>query len=224
LIAPNSERLEQLIPFSEWDGKDMKGLYILLKAKGQCTTDHISPAGPWLKYRGHLRKISDNIFQGAQNAFTSEAGRGKDPLDGETKTFAEIARHLQAEGLGWVAVGDENYGEGSSREHAAMSPRYLGCRAVIVKSFARLHETNLKKQGILPLKFSNPSDYDRVLQDDRINLIGLAQLSSKKPVTMNLEHANGKSETLQLQHSLTPEQVEWFKAGSALNLIRRNST
>jgi aconitate hydratase len=223
MIAPNSDRLEKLIPFSEWDGKDMEGLYILLKANGQCTTDHISPAGPWLKYRGHLRKISDNIFQGAQNAFTNEAGKGKDPLDGETKTFAEIARHLQAEGLGWVAIGDENYGEGSSREHAAMSPRYLGCKAVIAKSFARLHETNLKKQGILPLKFSNPSDYDRILQDDRIHLMGLTQLAPKKSVTLILDHSNGKSEKLQLQHSLTPEQVEWFKAGSALNLIRRNS-
>jgi aconitate hydratase len=204
LISPDSERLERLLPFAEWDGKDMKGLYILLKAKGQCTTDHISPAGPWLKYRGHLRKISDNIFQGAQDAFMSEAGKGKDPLDGETKTFAEIARHLQAEGLGWVAIGDENYGEGSSREHAAMSPRYLGCKAVIAKSFARLHETNLKKQGILPLKFAKPSDYDRILQGDRINLVNLDQLAPKKPVTLILEHANGKSETLELQQSLTP--------------------
>jgi aconitate hydratase len=219
-IPPNSERLQILQPFPVWDGKDLEMLPILVKAKGQCTTDHISPAGPWLKYRGHLDKISDNIFLGATNAFTGQSGKGKDQLDNQVKSFAETARHYKSQGLGWIAIGDENYGEGSSREHAAMSPRHLGCKAVIAKSFARLHETNLKKQGILPLKFSQSSDYDRILEDDRLSLVGLSKLAPKNPVTLEIHHANGKIEKLKVQHSLTPEQIEWFKAGSALNLIR----
>jgi len=220
LINPNSERLAVLQPFSSWDGNDLERLPILLKARGQCTTDHISPAGVWLRYRGHLDKISDNILLAADNAFTQTPGTGIDQLDGKVKSLPEIARHYHAEGLGWVVIGDENYGEGSSREHAAMSPRYLGCKVVIAKSFARLHETNLKKQGILPLVFLSSGDYDKIRADDRVSLIKLKDLAPGKPVTMRLDHADGSTETIQLSHSMTEEQIRWFKAGSALNLIR----
>ncbi|MBI1869930.1 MAG: aconitate hydratase [Chlamydiae bacterium] len=219
-VSPQSERLKLLQPFEKWKPQDFEKLAILVKAKGQCTTDHISPAGPWLKYRGHLDKISDNMFSGAINSFNGETGIGKDILDGQIKNFSATARHYQANHLGWVAIGDQNYGEGSSREHAAMSPRHLGCKVVIAKSFARLHETNLKKQGILALKFSNPSDYDQIKEDDRISIKNLAQLTPGKPVIMILHHADGKMEILELKHSFTPDQIEWFKAGSALNLIR----
>ena len=220
IVSPTSPRLQLLEPFPAWSGKDFERLPILLKAKGQCTTDHISPAGKWLQYRGHLDKISDNIFLGADNAFTQAPGTGVDQLDGQTKPLAQIARHDKQSGLGWVAVGETNYGEGSSREHAAMSPRYLGCLAVIVKSFARLHETNLKKQGILPLTFQEPDDYQKIRVDDRISLIKLAQLAPGQPVTMLVHHRDGSTETAQLNHSLTNEQIRWFKAGSALNVIR----
>lgn len=220
VIAPDSERLQRLEPFAPWDGGDLVNLPVLVKAKGQCTTDHISPAGPWLRYRGHLDKISDNIFAGAANAFTGEAGKGKDILDGAIKPFAGIARHYKSAGLGWVAVGDNNYGEGSSREHAAMSPRHLGCRAVIAKGFARLHEANLKKQGILPLRFSDPRNYGRILEDDRISLTGLAQMEPGKPLRAILHHADGTQETMELSHTMTRDEIEWFRAGSALNLMR----
>ncbi|MBI3324987.1 MAG: aconitate hydratase [Candidatus Omnitrophica bacterium] len=219
-IKPGSERLQTLAPFPAWDGREFERLPILLKATGQCTTDHISPAGKWLRYRGHLDKISDNVFLGASNAFTTQAGTGVDQLTGQVKPLSEIARHYKAQGLGWIVVGEENYGEGSSREHAAMSPRYLGCQAVVAKSFARLHETNLKKQGILPLTFVNPRDYDAIRVDDRISLVGLQTLAAGSSATMRLQHADGSTDAVSLAHSLTDEQIRWFKAGSALNLIK----
>ncbi|HEY9776688.1 MAG TPA: aconitate hydratase [Planktothrix sp.] len=222
-VDPKSDRLQLLEPFAPWDGKDYTSLAVLLKANGKCTTDHISPAGPWLKYRGHLDKISDNMFIGANNCFTKEPGTGIDVLDKQVKQLPAVARHYKKEGLGWVSIGDQNYGEGSSREHAAMSPRFLGCKAVIVRSFARIHETNLKKQGILAFTFANPSDYDKIKEDDRIALTGLANLTPGKPVEMTITHADGKTEKCELKHTMTEEQIDWFKAGSALNLIRQRS-
>jgi aconitate hydratase len=220
-VKLDSERLQLLQPFAAWDGKDYDHLAILVKAKGKCTTDHISPAGPWLRYRGHLDKISDNMFTGAINAFGGEAGKGRDVLSGETGVpFPKIARHYKAEKLGWVAIGDENYGEGSSREHAAMEPRFLGGKAVIARSFARIHETNLKKQGMLPLVFENPADYDKVQETDRISIVGLKDLAPGKPVTVILHHADGKDEAIRCRHSFSAEQIAWFKAGAALNLLR----
>jgi aconitate hydratase len=220
-VQPDSERLQLLAPFAAWDGKDFIQLPVLLKALGKCTTDHISPAGPWLRYRGHLDKISDNMFIGAINAFTKEVGQGKDTLDGTTKTFPAVARHYNKEKLGWVVIGDQNYGEGSSREHAAMSPRFLGCKAVIVRSFARIHETNLKKQGILALTFNNPHDYDKIQETDRVSLLELKKLAPGRLVDAEIQHADGSKESIQLKHTMTQEQIEWFQAGSALNLIRQ---
>jgi aconitate hydratase len=218
VIPPDSERLQLLGPFVAWDGKDFIDLPILVKTKGKTTTDHISPAGPWLRFRGHLDKISDNMFLGAVNAFTGEAGKGVNPLTGETgQPFAKIARALKAAGQQWVVIGDENYGEGSSREHAAMSPRYLGCAAVIVKSFARIHETNLKKQGILPLTFQDPRDYDRFEQDDRVSIVGLYALEPGQPVTVRIRKRDGRTEEIKTNHTMTREQIAWFRAGSALN-------
>lgn len=198
----------------------MKGLRLLLKAKGKCTTDHISPAGKWLKYRGHLDNISNNMFTGAFNAFTGEAGTGKDDLDGETKEFNEVARHYKAEGIGWIAVGDENYGEGSSREHAAMSPRLLGARAVIVRSFARIHQTNLKKQGILPLTFSDPADYEKVQEGDVIDIAGVTDLAPGSKLTVTLNHTDGSTDTFEVNHAFTEMELVWFRAGSVLNHMR----
>jgi len=192
---------------------------VLLKAKGKCTTDHISMAGPWLRYRGHLDNISNNMFIGAINYFTNEAGKVKDQLNGETKTVPEVARHYKSESLGWVVIGDENYGEGSSREHAAMEPRFLGGKAIIVKSFARIHETNLKKQGMLPLTFADPKDYDKIMEDDKVNIVGLSELSPGKQVKMILKHKDGSEDEIMLNHTMNAAQIEWFKAGSALNLI-----
>ena len=220
-VAPTSDRLQLLNPFTPWDGKDFVDHLVLAKAKGKCTTDHISPGGPWLKYRGHLDNISNNMLLGADNAFTGEIGKGKNQLSGATAVeFAKIARDYQKAEKGWVIIGDENYGEGSSREHAAMSPRFLGCSAVITKSFARIHETNLKKQGVLALTFANPADYDKVQEADKVTLGGLKDLAPGKPVEMTLTHANGSTEKVQLKHSYNAEQLNWFKAGSALNLIR----
>jgi aconitate hydratase len=220
-VDPGSERLQILSPFQPWDGKDYAELPLLLKAKGKCTTDHISPAGPWLRFRGHLDKISDNMFNGAVNAFTGEAGKGKNLLSGTpSRSFAETARDYKARGLRWVAVGDENYGEGSSREHAAMSPRFLGAAAVISRSFARIHESNLKKQGILPLTFTSPTDYDKVEESDRISLVGLKDLAPSQPVRAILHHSDGTAEELRLRHTLNQEQIDWFKAGSALNVLK----
>ena len=219
-IPPTSERLQLLQPFPRWDGKDFDKLPLLIKTKGKTTTDHISPAGPWLKFRGHLDKISDNMFLGANSAFTSEPGKGTNVLTGEGNlTIAQIARAYKAKGIGSVVVGDENYGEGSSREHAAMSPRFLNVRVVITKSFARIHETNLKKQGILALTFADPRDYDKIEQQDRISVTGLNNLAPGKPVQVIIHKADGTTHTIQTNHSITEPQIAWFKAGSALNAL-----
>ncbi len=214
-VSPTSERLQKLAAFAPWDGRDLDGLAVLLKTKGKCTTDHISPAGPWLKYRGHLDRISDNMFLGATNSFTGQAGHVRSGA-----TPAEAARTYKKEGRGWIVVGDENYGEGSSREHAAMSPRLLGGRAIVAKSFARIHETNLKKQGMLAATFRNPADYDKVREDDRVSVSGLGAFAPGKPLKLTLKHTDGSSETVELAHSYTPEQIEWFRAGSALNRLK----
>jgi aconitate hydratase len=219
-IPPTSERLQLLQPFPRWDGKDFEKLPLLIKTKGKTTTDHISPAGPWLKFRGHLDKISDNMFLGANNAFSSEPGKGTDVLTEETGlTMAQIARRYKAKGIGSIVVGDENYGEGSSREHAAMSPRFLNVRAVITKSFARIHETNLKKQGILALTFADPKDYEKIEQQDRISVTGLTNLAPGKPVQVIIHKTDGNALTIQANHSMTAQQLAWFKAGSALNAL-----
>ncbi len=219
-IPPTSERLQLLQPFPRWDGKDFEKLPLLIKTKGKTTTDHISPAGPWLKFRGHLDKISDNMFLGANNAFFPEPGKGTDVLTGETGlTMAQIARRYKAKGIGSIVVGDENYGEGSSREHAAMSPRFLNVRVVITKGFARIHETNLKKQGILALTFADPKDYEKIEQQDRISVTGLSSLAPGKPVKVTIHKTDGTSLTIQANHSITDQQIAWFKAGSALNAL-----
>jgi aconitate hydratase len=221
VIAPDSERLQRLEPFAAWDGSDLVELPLLFKARGKCTTDHISPAGKWLRYRGHLDKISDNMLTGAVNAFTGKAGETLDQRSGEPGlAAAAVARRYKADGLHWVIVGDDNYGEGSSREHAAMSPRFLGCAAVIARSFARIHETNLKKQGVLVLRFEDPADYDRVLETDRVSVTGLAELAPEAPLSVILHHADGSTHAVRVSHTLSDDQIEWFKAGSALNLLR----
>jgi aconitate hydratase len=221
-VDPNSERIQLIHPWPAWDGKDFLDLPVLIKTKGKTTTDHISPAGVWLRYRGHLDKFSDNMFLGAINAFTDEAGHGLNVLTGERgQTISQIARHYKAQGVKWVVVGDSNYGEGSSREHAALSPRLLGGAAVIVRSFARIHESNLKKQGLLALTFPNPADYDKIREDDRISLVGLKDLAPGKPVQCIIKHSDGTSETLNLNHSYGASQVEWFRLGSALNLFQK---
>jgi aconitate hydratase len=221
-IDPASNRLQQLAAFTPWDQRDYSNLPVLIKAEGKCTTDHISPAGKWLRFRGHLDNISDNMFSGAVNAFTGEAGKVRNPLTGEKGVEpAKVARDLKAKNQKWVVIGDENYGEGSSREHAAMSPRFLGAAAVITRSFARIHESNLKKQGILPLTFADAADYDKVREDDRVSLLDLAHLTPGKPVKMLLAHGDGTKEEVMLNHSLNAEQIEWFKAGSALNYMRK---
>ena len=219
-VPPTSERLQLLQPFPRWDGKDFEKLPLLIKTKGKTTTDHISPAGPWLKFRGHLDKISDNMFLGANNVFSSEPGKGTDVLTGESGlTMAQIARRYKAKGIGSIVVGDENYGEGSSREHAAMSPRFLNVRVVMTKSFARIHETNLKKQGILALTFADPKDYEKIEQQDRISVTGLSSLAPGKPVQVIIHKTDGKMLTIQANHSITEQQIAWFKAGSALNAL-----
>ncbi len=221
-VAPDSERLQLLEPFEAWDGDDLTGLRVLLKAAGKCTTDHISPAGPWLRYRGHLENISQNLFIGANNAFTpDQSGQGVDVRDGSVKPLPDLAREYRDAGIPWVAVGDENYGEGSSREHAAMEPRLMNGRAVLARSFARIHETNLKKQGILALTFADPADYEKVQVDDEIDVVGLDGLAPGAPVTVVLRHADGSTDEIETSHTLSDEQIEWFKAGSALNLLRQ---
>jgi aconitate hydratase len=223
VVQPTSERLQLLEPFEPWDGADITDLPILLKAAGKCTTDHISMAGPWLKYRGHLENISGNLFLGAINAFTGAAGEGVDQLDGTVKAFPEIARHYHEAGQEWVAVGDETWGEGSSREHAAMEPRFRGCRDIIVRSFARIHEANLKKQGVLALTFADPTTYDAIGQDDRISIVGLAELAPGRPVECVLHRADGTTLEFRCNHTMSEEHIEWFRAGSALNIIRARS-
>lgn len=220
-IDPASERLQRLQPWPAWDGRDLIEMPVLLKAKGKTTTDHISPAGPWLRYRGHLDRFSDNMFMGATNAFTAETGKGRNVLTGEShQTFAAIARSYKTHGRKWVVIGDRNYGEGSSREHAALSPRLLNGAAVIARSFARIHESNLKKQGLLALTFQNADDYDRIREDDRISLIDLDELAPGEPVDCLVRHADGTTEVLSLAHSFSAPQLEWFRAGAALNLVR----
>ncbi len=219
-VKDDSDRLQLLEPFPPWNGSDYEDLAVLLKARGKCTTDHISQAGPWLRFRGHLDHISDNLFLGANNAFTSEPGQGIDLETGETKSLPRLARDYKERGIRWVAVGDENYGEGSSREHAAMEPRHLGGVAVIARSFARIHETNLKKQGVLPLTFADGADYEKVQATDRISIHGLESLEPGRPLEAVIHHADGSSDTVRLNHSFNAEQVEWFKKGSALNVLR----
>jgi aconitate hydratase len=219
-VSETSERLQILKPFVKWDGKDFVNHRLLVKAKGKCTTDHISPAGKWLRFRGHLDRISDNMLLGATNFFQPEPGKGLNQLTGaRTETLSAIARQYKKAGERWVVVGDDNYGEGSSREHAAMSPRFLGASTVLVKTFARIHETNLKKQGVLAITFRNPSDYDKIKETDQVSVIGLSTFKPGVDLTLKLTHQDGSSESFPVKHSYNQEQIEWFKAGSALNLI-----
>jgi aconitate hydratase len=219
-VNPESKRLQLLAPFAAWEGTDLKGLKLLIKAKGKCTTDHISMAGPWLKFRGHLDNISNNMLIGALNFFNEKTDSVKNQLTGEYGPVPATQRAYKAAGIGSIVVGDENYGEGSSREHAAMEPRHLGVRAVLVKSFARIHETNLKKQGMLALTFANKEDYDKILEDDSIDIEGLMAFTPGKPLQLVLNHADGSNETIQVNHTYNAQQIEWFKAGGALNIIR----
>ena len=222
-VSPTSERLQMMEPWPAWDGRDFLDLPVLLKTKGKTTTDHISPAGPWLRYRGHLDKFSDNMFLTAINAYTGEPGKTKNVLTGEAGVaVSKVARAYKAAGVKWVVVGDHNYGEGSSREHAALSPRLLGGAAVIARSFARIHESNLKKQGLLALTFSDPANYDNIREDDRISLVGLSQMAPGKPVECRVRHADGTTESMMLKHTYGGSQLEWFRKGSALNLFHRN--
>ena len=219
-VDPASERIQLMQPWPAWDGQDYLDMPVLIKTRGKTTTDHISPAGPWLRFRGHLDKFSDNMFLGAINAYIGEAGKSKNVLTGKAgQSVASNARYYKSQGIKWVVVGDANYGEGSSREHAALSPRLLGGVAVIARSFARIHESNLKKQGLLALTFQNPADYDRIREDDRISLVGLSGMEPGKPVTCRVRHANGETETLLLNHTFSAPQIGWFRAGSALNLV-----
>lgn len=221
-VAPTSDRLQLLEPFAAWEGTDLFGLKLLIKAKGKCTTDHISMAGPWLKYRGHLDNISNNMLIGAVNYFNENTDNVKNQLTGEYGAVPATQRAYKAAGIGSIVVGDENYGEGSSREHAAMEPRHLGVRAVLVKSFARIHETNLKKQGMLGLTFANKEDYDKIQENDTIDIVGLTTFTPGQPLTLVLHHADGSKEEILANHTYNAQQIEWFKAGGALNIIRKN--
>ena len=220
VVDPKSSRLQLLDPFRPWEGADLVGLRLLIKAKGKCTTDHISPAGKWLKFRGHLDNISNNMLTGATNFFNDKANSVKNQLNGQYDEVPNVQRAYKAAGIGSIVVGDENYGEGSSREHAAMEPRHLGVRAVLVKSFARIHETNLKKQGMLALTFANPADYDKIREDDSIDLIGLTGFAPGVPLTLVAHHTDGSEDRFQVNHTYNENQIEWFKAGGALNIIR----
>jgi len=222
LVSPTSDRLQLLAPFPQWEGTDLIGLKLLIKAKGKCTTDHISMAGPWLKYRGHLDNISNNMLIGAVNYFNEKTNTVKNQLSNQYAEVPAVQRDYKAHSIGTIVVGDENYGEGSSREHAAMEPRFLGVRAILVKSFARIHETNLKKQGMLALTFANNADYDKIQEDDSIDIVGLQNFSEGQPLTIVLHHTDGTSEEFPVNHTYNAQQVEWFKAGSALNIIRRS--
>ena len=220
-VDPASNRLQLLDPFASWEGTDLKGLRLLIKAKGKCTTDHISMAGPWLKFRGHLDNISNNLLIGAVNFYNEKTNLVKNHITGEYGPLPDTQRAYKAAGIGSIIVGDENYGEGSSREHAAMEPRHLGVRAVLVKSFARIHETNLKKQGMLAITFVNKEDYDKIQEDDLIDIDGLVSFSVNKPLVIDLHHKDGTSDTFLVNHTYNEQQIEWFKAGGALNIIRR---
>jgi aconitate hydratase A / 2-methylisocitrate dehydratase len=220
IIDHSSTRLQKLEPFPAWNSNDFLDLPVLVKVRGKCTTDQISPAGAWLMYRGHLDKISDNLLLGAVNAFTGKVGTGKNILNNKSEPLPQIARLYKSNGIDWVIVGDNNYGEGSSREHAAMTPRYLGCRVIIAKSFARIHETNLKKQGMLALTFSDENDYDKIKEFDKVSISGLKNLKEGNPIMCKLRHQDGKTEEIELIHSFNAAQINWFYAGSALNMIR----
>ncbi len=220
VVSPTSDRLQLLEPFRAWNGEDYTELPVLMKAQGKCTTDHISAAGPWLKFRGHLENISGNLFLGAVNAFTGEAGTGKDRTDGETRPYPEIAKRYHEAGINWVAIGDRNYGEGSSREHAAMEPRFRGALVIFARSFARIHETNAKKQGLVPLTFADPATYDEIGEDDTINVLALPPVPGK-PVHCQIVKPDGTTVDFEANHTFSDEQVEWFKAGSALNIVRQ---
>ena len=222
-VSPTSNRLQLLEPFEKWNGKDIEGIPILIKVKGKCTTDHISMAGPWLKYRGHLDNISNNMLIGAINIVNGEANKIKNVFTGDFAGVPDTARDYKARGVKWVVVGDENYGEGSSREHAALEPRYLNGAAIIVKSFARIHETNLKKQGMLPLTFANPADYDLIDPTDKVDVLGLTDFQPGKPLTLRLHKEDGKTQDITLNHTFNEGQIAWFKAGSALNLMREKT-
>lgn len=223
-VSPTSDRLQLLDPFPAWEGTDLTGLKLLIKAKGKCTTDHISMAGPWLKYRGHLDNISNNLLIGAVNFFNDQTDSVKSQLTGEYGPVPATQRSYKAAGIGTLVVGDENYGEGSSREHAAMEPRHLGVRAVLVKSFARIHETNLKKQGMLALTFDNKADYDKIQEDDTFDIIGLTAFAPNTPLTIVARHADGSSDEIKVNHTYNSQQIDWFKAGGALNIIRQNQS
>jgi aconitate hydratase len=222
-VSPTSDRLQLLAPFAAWEGTDLKGLKLLIKAKGKCTTDHISMAGPWLKYRGHLDNISNNMLIGAINFYNEKPNSVKNQLTGEYSEVPAVQRAYKAAGIGSIVVGDENYGEGSSREHAAMEPRFLGVRVVLVKSFARIHETNLKKQGMLGLTFVNKDDYNKIQEDDLVDVLGLTEFAPGKNLTIQLTHKDGSVESFEVAHTYNAQQIEWFKAGAALNIIRKQA-
>merc|ERR1711953_931219 len=219
-VDPASARLQLLEPFNKWDGKNIEDAVVLIKARGKCTTDHISMAGPWLKFRGHLDNISDNMLIGAINDANGEANTIENVLTGGSGAVPATARDYKAKGQNWIVVGDENYGEGSSREHAALEPRFLGGRAVVVKSFARIHETNLKKQGMLPLTFADKADYDKIQPTDTITLNDLVNFAPGRPVVATLKHSDGTQEDITLNHTFNEQQITWFKAGSALNRMK----
>jgi aconitate hydratase len=222
VVKSGSSRLQLLTPFEPWDGKDYRGLKVLIKTKGKCTTDHISMAGPWLRFRGHLDNISDNLLIGAVNYFNDRTNLVKNQLTGKYGEVPATQRAYKKNGTGTMIIGDENYGEGSSREHAAMEPKHMGVKVVLVRSFARIHETNLKKQGMLALTFADREDYNRIREDDTIDVTGLTEFAPDKPLTLTLFHADGSSEQISAHHSYNETQIEWFKAGSALNLIRKH--
>jgi aconitate hydratase len=220
-VSLESQRLQLLEPFPAWEGTDLKGLKLLIKAKGKCTTDHISMAGPWLKFRGHLDNISNNMLIGATNFFNEKTNSVKNQLTGDYAGVPDVQRAYKAQGIGSIVVGDENYGEGSSREHAAMEPRHLGVRVVLVKSFARIHETNLKKQGMLGVTFNNNEDYDKIQEDDTFDVLGLTEFTPGVPLTIVAHHKDGTQDLISVNHTYNAQQIEWFKAGSALNIIRK---
>ena len=222
VINPDSERLQKLEPFAPWDGNELEDMPLLIKTEGKCTTDHISMAGPWLRFRGHLQNISDNLLMGAVNAFNGKSNSVKCQLDGTYVEVSTAAKAYKAKGISSIVVAEDNYGEGSSREHAAMEPRYLNVKVVLAKSFARIHETNLKKQGMLALTFADRNDYDKVREDDRISVNGLKNLAPGSKLTVTLKHADGTSESFEAEHTYNNTQIAWFKAGSCLNLLSKN--
>ena len=222
VISPDSERLQALTPFDSFDASNYVDMTVIMKAVGKCTTDHISPAGKWLRFRGHLENISQNLFIGVNNAFSEDSGTGVNTLNNEIMTLPDLAKTYHENNINWIAIGDENYGEGSSREHAAMEPRFRGCRVVLVKSFARIHEANLKKQGILPLTFEDKADYEKIEQNDKLTIKNLENLSPGSNVTVSIQKEDGSTVDIDTSHSLSEEQISWFESGSALNYIKSN--